>query len=778
MELADPAVLDRLDALVGEAIARREIPGAVLLVGRDDVVLHRKAYGLRSVSPAAEPMTLDTIFDMASITKVVATATSVMILVEEGRLRLTDRVATHLPEFARYGKEQVTVQQLLTHTSGLRSGIDRSFPWLGYEKAIELAAEEVLAASPGERFTYSDAGYILLGEIVARVSGMPLDRFAAERILQPLGMTDSGFNPPPSLQPRIAPTQLCRRYGWPCEGPDAEMLRGIVHDPTARRMHGVAGSAGLFSTADDLARYCRMILGGGALGDARVLSPLAVVRMTSPATPAGVAGVRGLGWDIDTSYSVNRGELLPVGSFGHTGWTGTSMWIDPLTRTYVILLTNRVHPDGTGDAGPLRARVATVVASALRGLPADAVLRQASWSGAHLAPSGAVPPRADRPAGRTRNGIDVLEAEGFARLAGRRVGLITNRAARARSGLSTADLLATAPGVRLVALFSPEHGLEAALDAAVASSTDRRTGLRVHSLYGDTRRPTAAMLAGIDTLVVDLPDVGARFYTYATTLAYALEEAARAGIPIVVLDRVNPLTGTAMEGPTLEADELGFTAYLPMPIRHGLTLGELARLFNAENALGADLTVVGLEHWARDAWFDETGLGWVDPSPAMRNLVAASLYPGIGAIEGANVSVGRGTDTPFQVVGAPWIDAARLAQALNAAALPGVRVYPTEFTPRSGPHAGERCHGVFIVVTQRELLRPVRLGLELAHALHRHHAGEFALDRIAGLFGRDVVRRIRGGEETSAIAAAWTDVEDEWRLRRAPYLLYRPGAAP
>jgi len=772
-QLVDPVVLGRVDALVEQAIARGEVPGAVLLVGRGDVVLHRKAYGQRSVSPTAEPMTLDTIFDMASITKIVATTTSVMILVEEGRLRLSDRVASHIPEFGRYGKESITIQQLLTHTSGLRSGIDRSFPWLGYEKAIELVTEEVLATTPGERFVYSDAGFLLLAEIVARVSGRPLDRFARERVLQPLGMNDSTFNPPESLRPRIAPTQLCTPYGWPCEGPDATMLRGVVHDPTARRMHGIAGSAGLFSTADDLARYCRMIINGGALGSTRILSPLGVIRMTSPATPPGVGGVRGLGWDIDTSFSVNRGELLPLGSFGHTGWTGTSLWIDPNTGTYIILLTNRVHPDGTGDAGPLRARVATVVAAALRDLPADATLRRASWSSAHVAPSGVAPPRADAAAGRTLNGIDVLRASDFAPLAGKRVGLVTSRAARARTGESSVDLLVASPAVNVVALFSPEHGFEGLLEGEVISTTDAATRLPVHSLYGATRRPTAGMLAGIDTLVIDLPDVGVRFYTYATTMAYVMEAAAQHGIPVVVLDRANPVNGVAIEGPALDPGELGFTGYHSMPIRHGLTLGELAGLFNGVKSMGVDLTVVALQHWTRETWFDDTGLTWVNPSPNMRNLVAASLYPGVGAIEMSNLSVGRGTDTPFQVVGAPWVDGPRLAAALNERAIPGLRVYPVSFTPRASAFAGEACEGVFIVVTAREQLRPVRLGLELAAALHRLHPADFALDGVATLFGADVVQRIRRGEDTAAIAASWNGAEDQWRLQRAPFLLYR-----
>jgi uncharacterized protein YbbC (DUF1343 family) len=551
------------------------------------------------------------------------------------------------------------------------------------------------------------------------------------------------------------------------------MLRGIVHDPTARRMGGVAGHAGLFSTAADLSRFCRMILGGGALGGVRVMSPLTVVKMSSPATPAGMASVRGLGWDLDTSYSSNRGELFPVGTFGHTGWTGTSLVLDPVAKTYVVLLTNRVHPDGKGDATPLRARVATIVASALRQLPDESALRDQRWTGTDFGPAGSVPRRLDDTDGRTLNGIDVLRAGGFNILKGKRVGLITNHTGRARTGEATIDLIAAAKDVTLVALFSPEHGIRGILDEKVESSRDEKTGLPIYSLYGATTRPTADMLQGIDTLVLDLQDIGARFYTYTTTMAYVMEEAAKRQIGVVVLDRPNPVTGVSIEGPTVDQSELGFTAYYPMPIRHGMTIGELALLFNAEKKIGANLTVVEMKYWSRDAWFDATGLTWVNPSPNMRNMVAASLYTGIGAIEASNVSVGRGTDSPFEQLGAPWIDGPRLAAELNRRNLPGVRFYPISFTPASSKFASELCHGVFMIVTDRDRMRPVRVGLEVAAALYRSFPTTFELEKVGRLFGADTVRRIRGGEEPAAIATAWSRAESGWRLLRAKYLKYR-----
>ena len=745
----DPARLALVDAVVEQAVRDGRLPGAVVLVGHEGEIVYERAFGARSLTAEpAEPMTVDTVFDLASLTKVVATTTSVMMLVEEGRLRLRDRVADHVPGFGSQGRESVTIAQLLTHTSGLAPDLPLEESFEGTGTAIARTIALPPAAAPGERFIYSDLNFMLLGEIVRRVGGLPLDRFARTRIFEPLGMADTGFDPPAVLVPRIAPTEACAPLAWPCGGPGAAMLRGRVHDPTARRMGGVAGHAGLFSTARDLARFCAMLLGGGALDGVRLLAPLTVDRMTRVSTPPHLADRRGLGWDIDSRYSSNRGDLFPIGSYGHTGFTGTSLWIDPASETFVVFLSNRVHPSGGGNVTALRGQVATVVASALRDAPA--------------------PPR-----GPVWTGLDVLREEGFRRLSGRRVGLLTNRTGRARDGASTIDLLAGAPGVELAALFSPEHGIRGELDGPVASGRDAATGLPVHSLYGGTRRPTAAMLRGLDTVVVDLQDAGARFYTYATTMAYVLEAAARHGLRVVVLDRPNPIGGAVVGGPLLDAESLGFTGYFPSPVRHGLTLGELARLFNAERAIGADLEVVAMRGWTRAHWFDETGLTWVDPSPNLRNLHQAALYPGIGAVEGANLSVGRGTDTPFEQIGAPWIDGPALAGELNRAGLPGLRAYPVSFTPDGSRFAGEPCHGVFFVVTDRDALRPVRLGLEVAAALHRLHGDAFDLDAVARLFGsRAMLARIRAGDPTWAIAAGWDDGAAAWRRLSAPYLLY------
>jgi uncharacterized protein YbbC (DUF1343 family)/CubicO group peptidase (beta-lactamase class C family) len=764
-----------IDRVVNDAIAAGQTPGAVVLVGRGDDVVFEKAYGRRAVVPAVEPMTLDTIFDLASLTKVVATTTAVMQLIEAGRVRLNDPVATWVPGFERYGKGPIMVRHLLTHVSGLRPDVDLH-PWEGYDTAIGLAIEEVPTAAPGERFVYSDINFFLLGHIVARASGMPLDEYVERHIFGPLRMIDTRFKPPSTVQSRVAPTERCAiAAGYPCNTPDAPHLRGIVHDPTARRMGGVAGHAGLFGTARDLSRFARMLLGGGRLDEVQVLSAATVTRMTSPSMPPGMSSVRGLGWDIDTTYSANRGELFPIGSYGHTGFTGTSIWIDPFSRSYVIFLSSRLHPDGKGDVTPLRARVATIAAAALSGAPAfapdGATVGKPRAPGAPSAPSAPGAPGAPR----TLPGVDVLARDGFAILKGKRVGLVTNHTGRTSSGASTIDLLHSAPGVTLVALFSPEHGIRGILDVAVPSSRDERTGLTIHSLYGETRRPTDAMLTGIDTMVVDLQDIGARFYTYPATVGYVMEEAVKRNIAVVILDRPNPVNGWQIEGPPADETVVGFNAYVAaMPIRHALTLGELARLFNDEKKIGAALTVVAMEHWTREQWFDQTGLAWINPSPNMRNLNQAALYPGVGAIEYSNISVGRGTDQPFEQIGAPWIDGRALAALLNDRSLPGIRFYPMTFTPTSSKYAKEECQGVFMVITNRATLAPVRVGLEIAAALWKLHGDRYRMENTERLVGsRQILERVKAGEDPARVAAEWNAAEARWRLLRAKHLLYR-----
>ena len=636
-----------------------------------------------------------------------------------------------------------------------------------------------LASPPGSRFVYSDAGYEALGELVSRVSGLPLDRFAYEKVFAKLRMKETEFRPggKGSLPlARIAPTERV----------DGKVLRGEVHDPRARAVGGVAGHAGLFGTADDLARYCRAILSGGG----PVLSKAAVAEMTRPRF-FGDGDLRALGWDVETSFSTNRGELLPRGSFGHTGWTGTSIWIDPVTGLYVVLLSNRVHPDGSGNVVPLRGIVATMAAAAVTDIDVTK-LREVSTPTALLAAAGkrapagagsaaapAPPPAAPLPAAASPvlAGLDVLADGGFQEIQGRKVALLTNQTGRAADGRTAAAVLlspeAKKASVDLVRLFSPEHGPTGTLDEKVADQFDPATGLSVRSLYGESRRPLPADLAGIDAVVVDLQDAGTRFYTYLTTLGYVLEEAAKAKVKVVVLDRPDPIRADIVEGPPADEERRSFVVYHSIPVRTGMTIGELAGLFNAERKIGADLTVVKMKRYRRSLWYDETGLSWVNPSPNLRSVTQAALYPGVALLETTNVSVGRGTDAPFELIGAPWIDGAKLASVLSGRGIRGVRFTPVRFTPAASRFAGKECGGVRITLVDRDAMAAVTLGLELATALRDLFPADWDRTKLGDLLAHGAsLARLDRGESATTIVSGWAAAQMEFERRRATFLLY------
>ncbi len=762
-----------MDAAINEAIAEGKCPGGVLWLEHNGVSYH-KAYGHRAVVPTEEPMTEDTIFDAASLTKVVACTPAIMLLVERGQLSLDDHVVKYIPEFTGDGKEQVTIRQLITHVSGLRPDISLKPDWSGTAAAIQLACEEKLANPPGEKLVYSDTGPILLGEIVRRITGQPLDQFVRSEIYVPLGMTDTGFNPPKAKLDRIAPTEV--ENGVP--------VRGVVHDPRARRMGGVAGHAGLFFTASDLARYARMLLNGGELNGVRIFKPETVKLMTSVQTPPNIPGRRGIGWDIDTGFSGPRGELFPLGSYGHTGWTGTSIWIDPFSQTFVIFLSNRNHPTEKGSVTALRRKLGTLAAEAITdfdfGNVPDALppREQPNLGGASVPASRLVsspaPPKPSRaqPTRPTLNGIDVLEEENFAPLAGKRIGLVTNHTGQDRHRHATIDLLQHAPGVTLVALFGPEHGIRGEVDEKVGDSTDAISGLPVYSLFGERRKPTPEQLHGLDALVFDIQDVGCRFYTYTSTMGLCLEAAAEAGIEFIVLDRVNPIDGVTMDGPVLTGPT-SFVGFHPVPLRYAMTMGELARMFNAERKTNAKLAVIELENWRRTDYFDDTGLPWTNPSPNMRNLKQAILYPGVGLLESA-LSVGRGTDTPFEVVGAPYIDDVKLAEELNRAALPGVSFVPIRFTPTYSIHTGHECGGVYIMLNDRHTCHVVDVGLLIAKTVHRLYPQEFNPDKMKHLLlDAATLAAVRADKPLDEIRATWRMNLVDFAQRRERYLIYK-----
>lgn len=743
----DPLKLRAIDSRIEQAIAEHQTPGGVLWIERNGVAYHR-AYGNRALVPAIEKNSEDTIYDAASITKVTATAPSIWLLIQQGRIALDTPVKTYIPEFTGGWRDEITIRHLLTHTSGLRPDLTLSDDWNGFDEAWKRILHEEVQQRPGAVFRYSDINYELLGEIVHRVSGEPLDQFARKHIFEPLGMMDTRFYPvtrQSGSASRIAPTEMT----------GGVMLRGVVHDPTARRMGGVAGHAGMFTTAADMARFARALLnGGGGVFTAKI-----VKQMTSVQSPAGVAVRRAGGFDIDSGFSRPRGSLFPLGSYGHTGWTGGIIWIDPYSRTFYVFLSNRVHPDGKGNILPLQRDLGTLVAEAVRGFDFANVpnaLPKRAGGGVRIVTGGA----------DVQNGIDVLVATRYEALRGMRVGLITNHTGIDRIGNSTIDLLRSAPGVNLVALFSPEHGIRGVADEKVGDAVDPVTGLPIFSLYGERQKPTAGELANLDALVYDIQDIGTRFYTYESTLGLAMEAVSGSKIHFVVLDRVNPIGGTIVEGPVLEG-ATDFVGYHTVPVRHGMTVGELAKMYRAEKNLDVDLTVVPLKNWKREMWQDEAGLPWINTSPNIRSLTEAALYPGIGLLESA-LSVGRGTATPFEVAGAPYIDGTRLAGELTALALPGVAFAPVRFTPDASIHKGEACGGVRFTLTDRKAFRAVDLGIALATILVRDYPSQFPLDKMQRLLRHPpTLEAIRQGKSLAEIHALWLS---DFAERRAKYL--------
>jgi uncharacterized protein YbbC (DUF1343 family)/CubicO group peptidase (beta-lactamase class C family) len=748
--------LTRIDQVARQEIAAGHIPGAVIVVGYHGKIIYRKAFGKRALEPWPRPMRVDTIFDLASLTKVVATTTAIMQLVDAGLIDLDAPAARYWPAFAANGKGGITIRQLLTHTSGLRPEVNSRVRWSGYDEALRAIVLDHPINRPGTKFRYSDVNFIVLGEIVHRVSHMPLNVYSATKIFGPMGMKSTCFKPPARLKSRIAPSDF-----------QSQQLRwGQVSDPTAYCMGGVAGHAGVFSTAGDLAILAQMLINGGEIHGKRILSARAVATMIKPNMVPGSYIQRGLGWDIRSPYSKVFNAAFPKGSFGHTGYTGTAMWIDPRSQTFLIILTDRLHPNGKGQVKPLRARIAAAVAAAVpMGPPVLAAWRDPDCD---VAGHGA----SDLP-DQVQPGIEVLAASGFAPLVGKRIGVITNQTGLDAKGRSTLQLLLQAPGVKVGAIFTPEHGLSGQLDEKIASGKDPATGLPVYSLYGKVKRPTAQMLRGLDALVYDIQDVGTRYYTYITTMAYAMESAAAAGLDFYVLDRPDPITAAHVQGPVLDPGLHSFIGFFPLPVRYGMTPGELAQLFNQERAIGVRLHVVRMAGYQRRDWLDQTGLRWVNPSPNLRSLTEAILYPGVGMIESANVSVGRGTATPFEVIGAPWISGLRLAGYLNQRHLGGIVFEPVTFIPQANPYRWQRCEGVRLGLVDRAALNTPALGVELAAALYRLYPGKFQIDRTVSMIGsRQVIQAIKNGDDPRDIQRRWQPGLNNFRRLRARYLLY------
>jgi SSS family transporter len=786
--------------LVNQAIAAKKLPGAVVLINHDGRTVFEQAYGNRAIEPTVEPMTEDTVFDMASLTKCLVTATAIMQLYEAHKLQFDDPAVKYLPAFGVNGKQSVTIRELLTHYSGLPEDVSLKDDWglAAPDKAegIRRAMDATLDSAPGTHFKYSDINFITLGALVEAISGQTLEIYAQEHIFGPLDMTHTRYLPGKEWVSQIAPTAHDDQGTAATNKNFDRLLRGMVHDPTTRRMGGVAGHAGVFSTAADVALFAQALLDRLAGRPSSFPLQQATLKlMTQPEQPStAVAGAttftadgktttgvatRGFGWDINTAFSRPRGEVFPIGSFGHTGFTGTSLWMDPGSDTFVVILANAIHPRGAPPISPLRGAVATAAAKAL-----------------HLYE------KSNNETSRTLTGIDVLESTHFRALldaAGRhdnhlRLGLLTNQTGLDREGQRTIDILMhSIPEVELKTIFSPEHGLLGAKDTTrIGKEVDPATHLPVISLYGakeEQRRPSLESLKNLDAVVIDLQDAGVRFYTYETVVGYFLEAATQAHIEILLLDRPNPIGGVAVQGPVSDNGAESYVDYMPLPVRHGLTLGELALYFNSERLLPnatspnirtpirAQLTVIAMQDWSRRQYFDDTGLKWINPSPNLRSVAANTVYPGVELLQPTNVSVGRGTDTPFEHIGAPYIDAPQLVAYLTARRIPGVSFAPTSFFVAEDsnhyPFHGKTIPGIAFTVTDRNALDAPELGIELISALH-HLYPEFTMTKADFLIANvDTMRALANQEDPRKIAEGWAADLTAFDQRRRPYLLYQ-----
>lgn len=733
-----------IDPLIEKAITDSELSGAVIAIVHDDEVVFEKAYGWRQIVPDKIPMQTDSLFDLASLTKPIATATSVMHLIEQGELKIDDKIAMHIPEFGANGKENITVKDLLLHVGGLIP--DNSLA--DYKGSRDEMVTKIYGLStsyqPGTDFRYSDVGFQVLGELVHRKSGLNVHDYSQRHIFGPLQMKETTFNPAGDLRSRAVATEE-REGRW---------MVGEVHDPRAYAMGGIAGHAGLFSTAADLSNYARMMLKNGEFGGTRILQESTVRSMTTPNRVP--RGIRALGWDMRSGYSSNRGEAMSATAYGHGGFTGTAIWIDPELQLAVIFLSSRLHPDGKGTVNPLAGVVGSIAAKAVR------QLNEKENSDVHEQ-------------AEVLCGIDVLARDQFKQLQGAKIGLITNQTGVDRNGLGTAQILHKAAGLELKAIFSPEHGLQGKLDQSnIADGIDPQTGLPIYSLYGANRAPTPQSLEGLDTLVFDIQDIGTRFYTYLSTMGNAMEVAQQRGMRFVVLDRPNPINGVDIEGPLLDEDIRSFVAYHNIPLRHGMTAGEIAKMLVAEKKWKLQLDVIEVEGWTRNLYLDQTDLFWLRPSPNMRTLNQALLYPGVGVIELTNISVGRGTDTPFERVGAPWLDARRVIKRLKSYELAGVTFLPEKYTPTSSKFENEECQGVQILITDRDRVEPIRVGLALAHAIRCEHPEQWQTSQLIKLLGSqavvDAIIKEDSFEKVYQLASAQVE---EFRLRRKPFLIYR-----
>lgn len=712
-----------------QSVRAAKAPGAVAWVGNADGCLFQGATGLRQRVPEPLPASIDTIYDLASLTKVIATTTAAMLLWESGRLDLDAPLTTWLPHpaLAAY-----TPRQLLTHTTGLPAGRPLHLEVDSYDAAVRQIAATPSDWRPGSRRRYSDLGFILLGKVVAAAAGQPFATFCRRRIFAPLNMQRTGFNPPAAWQVNCAATEQCPWRG--------RIMRGEVHDENAWAIGGISGHAGLFAPAEDIARFCQGMLDGRIL---RRETLAEMLKMTHVPTYPWQA----LGWKVDPWRDGAEGYLPFRSAFGHTGWTGTSIWIDFDSGLYTILLSNTCHPSRAHrDNRTLRRVFHTAVHA--RYCPTK--------SNAHT-------------------GLDRLVWDEFAPLRGKRVAVLTHQAAVDQLGRPVLDVLALAREVQVTRIYSPEHGLRGQAEAGAKVASERGS-TPVISLYGDRKRPAREELRNVDVFVVDLQDVGARFYTYIATMKECMAACAEARVPMIILDRPNPLGNAVVEGPLPERTD-SLVCAAEVPTRHGMTIGEIALLFwrSAYSSRGFDVRILSVDGWPNTLRAEALPQPWTPPSPNIPTAETALLYSGMCFFEGVNLNEGRGTETPFQLIGAPWLDATGVLALLPPEAAIGCTLEATTYTPvviagkASSPrYKGERCTGIRIRVTDGDRIRPFTLAVALLQSIQARHQGVLEwLPFFDTLAGSGTLRKeIQAGVPVAQIVATCNAANAMWERNR------------
>ncbi len=681
------------------AVALSKAPGAVAFVGRaGGETLLSAAEGMRQTTPVTEAATEDTLYDLASLTKQVCTTTSVMLLHEDGKLNLDQKVSEFLPI---PGLERCTLRQCITHTAGLAP----FKPWQteihSPEDIVQRIAALPLSSPPGTRRVYSDLGFILLAQVVGQAAREPMDAFIARRVFKPLGMKRTLFNPGPELRKDCAATENCP---W-----RKRVLKGEVHDERAFAMGGVAGHAGLFGTAPDLGLFCDALLSGKILKPATLDEMLRIGQV--PSYPG-----QGLGWWLDPWTSGSTGYLPSRRAFGHTGFTGTCMWLDRDTGLYAVLLSNTVHP---------------------RREPRDNTsLRRTFYDGITFAH---YPRRTN-----AHSGMDYLCRADFAPVAGKRAAILTNQSATDMLGRPDLEVFGLEPGVAFKAIYTPEHGLRGQAEAGKSVASEKTGATPVISLYGKQKRPTKDELRGVQLFVIDLPDVGSRYYTYMATMKDCLAACAESGVPVLVLDRPNPLGGTVLEGPIAKLCESAVCC-APIPARHGMTLGEIAQFFQRTvfEKSKLKLEIQNVENWRRELMHPACALPWTPPSPNLPTFESALAYAGTCLFEGVNLNEGRGTDTPFLILGAPWMDNKAIVEAIDPVLATGFKLGTQVYIPKPIPgksehpeYEGKICKGIRLEVTDPEAARPFSLTVAVLVELVKRHKDQLqwkpSFDVLAG----------------------------------------------